>query len=99
MVTRQIRVSGLVQGVGYRVAMRRQAQTLGVSGWVRNRADGTVEALVFPFESATETILADVSAGTLWVGCRVPDEQGEIAGGPDEVPDAYVRVTVVPSET
>jgi len=58
MVTRQIRVSGLVQGVGYRVAMRRQAQTLGVSGWVRNRADGTVEALAHGAPAAVEALIA-----------------------------------------
>lgn len=46
MVTRQIRVSGRVQGVGYRDALRAEAVRLGVTGWVRNRADGSVEALV-----------------------------------------------------
>jgi acylphosphatase len=46
MVTRQIRVSGLVQGVGYRDALRAQARALRVRGWVRNRADGSVEALL-----------------------------------------------------
>lgn len=60
--------------------------------------DGTVEALVFPFETATEAIVADVPPGPLWVGCRVPDEQGEIAGGPSEIPDAYVLVTVLPTD-
>jgi acylphosphatase len=36
-------VQGQVQGVGYRVGCHRQATDLGLSGWVRNRPDGTVE--------------------------------------------------------
>lgn len=59
---------------------------------------GNVEALLYPFESATETFVAEVGPGTLWVGCRVPNEQGEIVGGPAEVPDAYIRVTVLAAE-
>lgn len=36
-------VFGTVQGVGFRAYVSRQAQALGLSGWVRNRSDGTVE--------------------------------------------------------
>jgi acylphosphatase len=46
MGSRQIRVSGRVQGVGFRYALRDEALRLGLVGWVRNCADGTVEALL-----------------------------------------------------
>ena len=39
-------IHGRVQGVFFRDSMRREAQYMAVSGWVRNRSDGTVEAVV-----------------------------------------------------
>lgn len=57
MVARQIRVSGRVQGVGYRISLQDEAQRRGVTGWVRNRRDGTVEALLQGPGPAVEAVI------------------------------------------
>lgn len=45
LITRHLRIIGLVHGVGYRHSMVVEAIAIGVAGWVRNRFDGSVEAL------------------------------------------------------
>ncbi len=57
MTAKRLQIAGLVQGVGYRDWMVRQATRLGVFGWVRNRGDGTVEAFVQGDVAAVEELL------------------------------------------
>jgi len=45
-VRARIIISGIVQGVFFRVETQRAAQRYGVNGWVRNKSDGTVEAVI-----------------------------------------------------
>jgi acylphosphatase len=45
LLAKTYRIRGRVQGVGFRWYVEREAQTLGIAGWVRNRSDGTVEVL------------------------------------------------------
>lgn len=56
-------VRGHVQGVFFRASLQRQALTRGVRGWVRNRADGSVEALLQGTEDAVNAILAWARVG------------------------------------
>jgi acylphosphatase len=55
-LTRRLVARGRVQGVWFRESMRREAEALGVTGWVRNRPDGTVEAVVQGSAPAVEAI-------------------------------------------
>jgi acylphosphatase len=55
---RRLRIHGLVQGVGFRYSLHREAQRLGLAGWVRNRRDGTVEAVVAGPASCVEALVA-----------------------------------------
>lgn len=52
-----LRIRGHVQGVGYRQALRSRALEAGVSGWVRNRRDGTVEACVEGPPAAVQALI------------------------------------------
>jgi acylphosphatase len=58
MRTVHVFVRGGVQGVGYRAWTERQAQALGLDGWVRNRQDGSVEAVISGDDDDVGTLLA-----------------------------------------
>jgi acylphosphatase len=69
--TVRLRITGEVQGVGYRLWATRTAASLGLRGWVRNRSDGSVEALV---TGAPEDVAAMVAASRLGPrGARVAE--------------------------
>ncbi|MBI4923228.1 MAG: acylphosphatase [Devosia nanyangense] len=56
--TLQVRISGEVQGVGFRAWTEAAARARGLSGWVRNRRDGSVEALISGENAMVEEMLA-----------------------------------------
>ena len=62
-VARSVRVRGRVQGVFYRAWTREQARQLGVSGWVRNCADGSVEAWVEGEEAPVRDLIERMCHG------------------------------------
>jgi acylphosphatase len=57
IITLHLSINGRVQAVGFRESMRLIAQALNITGWVRNRADGTVEATVQGEEAALEQLV------------------------------------------
>jgi acylphosphatase len=76
---RRVVVTGVVQGVGFRYAMLAQARFHGVTGWVRNRRDGSVEALVAGDGEQLAAILAWCRHGP--AGASVDQVMVEIASG------------------
>lgn len=61
--TVRVRVEGLVQGVGYRVFVEREAIRLGVRGHVRNRRDGSVEVLAQAEAAIIDLLLTVLRSG------------------------------------
>jgi acylphosphatase len=57
-IARCLRIGGRVQGVGFRYALADEARSRGLGGWVRNRRDGTVEALLVGPEADIEAVIA-----------------------------------------
>jgi acylphosphatase len=63
VIRRRLIVHGRVQGVGFRWAIARAAESRRVAGWVTNRADGTVEAVLEGEPDAVESIVASSREG------------------------------------
>ena len=80
----RLAITGRVQGVGYRDWAMATAQRLGLSGWVRNRADGSVEALV---------VGDDEAVGRMIEACR----RGPSLARVDAVDVEPVDLDVLPS--
>lgn len=64
-VGKHLRIYGLVQGVYYRESFRQRAEALQVDGWVRNRLDGSVEAMVHGEQSAVTLLIEWAQRGPL----------------------------------
>ena len=80
-----LRITGTVQGVGYRYALQREAQRLGLRGWVRNRRGGSVEALAQGSSAALDAL-------TMWArrgppAARVADVDS--SPGTEEAPERF----------
>ena len=63
MAAKHVVVRGRVQGVSFRAWMRERAQARGVSGWVRNRPDGSVEAVISGADEAVKALIAALHTG------------------------------------
>lgn len=63
MTATRLIVHGRVQGVGYRAWLAELAMATGISGWVRNRRDGSVEALLYPGDWSKEAFITACRQG------------------------------------
>jgi acylphosphatase len=82
--TRRFVVRGRVQGVGFRWFVEREARVLGVSGWVRNNPDGSVEVLA---TGTSEQLLA--LRGKLYEGPRASRVDNVDESDAPPVPDLH----------
>jgi acylphosphatase len=83
-------ISGHVHGVGFRYSLAEEAGRLGVTGWVRNRRNGTVEAVLDGEPAAVDAALAWARRGP--PAARVTGVQV------DETPGGFARFDMLPTE-
>jgi acylphosphatase len=81
-IVRRVVIRGRVQRVGFRAFAERMALERGLDGWVRNRSDGTVEAVFAGAANAVEGMIEACRRGP--PGAQV-DTLDEREGGPDDV--------------
>ncbi|MCL1091153.1 acylphosphatase [Shewanella profunda] len=86
-----ITLSGKVQGVGCRHATLTKARALGVTGYVTNCSDGSVEILAQGSDNAVDNLIA-------WCAVGVPCTEGlNVVVGEDEADDIYLDFSIVQS--
>jgi acylphosphatase len=94
--TKRLLATGIVQGVGYRASFEAQARALKLAGWVRNRADGSVEAVVAGSDDAVDRIIEWARRGPSSARVdRLLVDDPDRADGQSIEPDVFtVRPTV-----
>ena len=89
-LTKHLNIHGLVQGVGYRYSFYSVARRLGITGWVRNNRDGSVEAMVQGTGEQVASIIGWAKKG--------PDfaqvERVDVSEGSGRFEDFSIRETV-----
>jgi len=85
-MAKRVLIQGRVQGVGFRDFVERAALRHGVQGWVRNRRDGSVEAV---FAGTPEAVVAVIAACQHGPGASRVDRIDEAPAGPDDVAQRY----------
>ncbi|TXK28572.1 acylphosphatase [Ottowia sp. GY511] len=90
-IARLLRIHGRVQGVYYRASTVQQAERLGVHGWVRNRADGSVEALVQGTPDAVQALIDWAHQGP----ARAQVERVEVSEAPAEAVPGFTQAGTV----
>jgi acylphosphatase len=81
-------ITGRVQGVGYRAWFAAEARAAGLAGWVRNRSDGSVEAVIAGPAGAVEAMVAASRRGPALARVEAVDEA---AAAPPQEPGFHVR--------
>ena len=94
MPTVEIVVRGHVQGVGFRWALRREAERRGVTGWVRNRRDGAVEARITGEETDVDAVVAWARHGPPLAHVERVDATRVEAGDGADGPGFEIRASV-----
>jgi acylphosphatase len=85
----QARITGHVQGVGFRQSCRQVARSLGLDGWVRNRSDGSVEVFA---QGSMESI--DALVAWLWSGpsaARVTGVESDSVASDSTLRDFFIH--------
>ncbi|MFN2317564.1 MAG: acylphosphatase [Gemmatimonadales bacterium] len=87
MATRGFRITGRVQGVGFRWFVRGEARSRGLAGWVRNLPDGSVEVLVRGPEAVLAGLERALARGP--AGARVDRLEERPNTDPADLPDPF----------
>ena len=93
---RHVTIRGRVQGVGYRAFVDHEARAHDLEGWVRNRRDGSVEAL---FSGSAEAVAAMIAACRRGPSSARVEALQDEAGNPDmlKLREAGERFSVLPT--
>ncbi len=76
----RVSITGRVQGVGFRAWMRDQANSRNLSGWVRNRQDGAVEAVFCGSPEGVEAMIESCNEGPNWANVAAVEVSDERQG-------------------